>query len=218
MKIYTLLFSVTIALLVMGCDQDQGVNSDNEERAPRLLHWFASGVPEDVELPSHRSLEERKEAMEAFKEASRAFRALEYERNWKAADRRARDLLATPSSVPLYKRQQLAADRMLKHWLLDSPQTPETQEALAFYTEMLVQNRSPQAQILAPALQRLTDTWSDERVAEGAEIAAQAARKHLEKEGVAPDDRIVRAMTKDAGPDEARVLTNSLSRQHYQLV
>lgn len=87
----------------------------NGKRHPTLLHWFASGVPDDADLPADRSLAERKQALDAFKADRKAFKAIQAAWRWCSADRRARALRVEASPVPQYTRQQLAADGMLKH-------------------------------------------------------------------------------------------------------
>lgn len=190
----------------------------NGKRHPTLLHWFSSGVPEDADLPADRSLAERKQALDAFKADSKAFKAIRAAWHWRSADRRARALLAEASPVPQYTRQQLAADGMLKHWLLDGNHTPEQRHALAFYTELMIRNRSPQAQILLPALEYLEGHWPDARIAESARVAADAARNLLQKRGVALDEAVSRSMAKNMNPDAAGSFAHSSSHLNDRLI
>lgn len=214
----TFLASLTTLLLIMGCDQESSMGPENQKQNTKLVHWFAAGIPEAIEQPSNRSLAERKQALEDFKADSKSFKALRNERSWREADRRARALLAMSSSVPQHTRQQLAADCMLKHWLLDGKQTPDKQEALSFYTELMIRNRSPQAQILRLALERLEGAWPDDRIARSARIAADAARHHLEDNGVRVDENISRAMKRGMSPEEAQTFDNSSSLLKAQLL
>jgi len=98
--------------------------------------------------------------------------------DWAAADRRVRALLLAPSEdVPPHTREQVAATLMLDRHLLAAPPSPEALEALGHHTQALIDNRSPEASLVADALNQLQGHWSQARIQASAALAAAVAEK-----------------------------------------
>lgn len=71
----------------------------------------------------------------------------------------------------------MAAQAMLRYRLLeDRNDSPLTRKATAFYTNLMLKNRNPNAVVILKALNRLEGHWSEAHIAEAAGTAAQAAR------------------------------------------
>ncbi len=111
--------------------------------------------------------------------------------DWQEAHESAQALLEQPApSVRASIQEQVAAQTeqrvasaMLKQRLLTGgTPTPERQEAIAFYTDLLIEHDNPQGPLLASALAHLEGYWSEERMARAAEHALEVTREQLASE------------------------------------
>ena len=175
-----------ITLLLAGCSERSdslAVNDGQGEgelagEGSQLSSVVEFGRPEGVEGASGAlSLEERQEQLQSLLGQAISFnKAVSEASNWQEADREVKALLDLRSSaVPQYRREQQAADAMLKHWLIKGERTTEKQEATAFYVDNLLENRSPQSALILSALEQLDGYWSESRLVEAARVTAQAA-------------------------------------------
>ena len=156
---------------------------DNSEPAGG---WFA-----DRQLIPHRIKLQNRENM-AFYRA-----AVVSADNWQDADGAVRKLLAEKSEVPQYIREQTAAQVMLRKWFSEGETTTEQQEALGYYTSLLIDNNNPQARTVEDALVRLEGYWDDQQIAEAAAKSAKAAEAYLakqsEEEPMQPTNEVLEA-------------------------
>ncbi len=132
---------------------------------------------------------------------------------WQEAHQRVRDSLSSPSSVPQFVREQGAALEMFRQYLNTdrwrANLTKEKVEALEFYTELLVKNRSPESEFVYVGLRELDGQWSDQRIIDAAETTIQAAEQNY----TLPDKP---EGTPDEAPETkpARVLEANQKLQH----
>ena len=101
--------------------------------------------------------------------------------NWKKAHQEVRDLLDASSSAPQFVREQAAAHAMFREYLNTDQWrknfTEEKANVLGFYTQLLVENRSPESDLVSAGLQALRGHWSKQRIASAAETTLRAARR-----------------------------------------
>jgi hypothetical protein len=99
---------------------------------------------------------------------------------WQEADAGVRALLAEAEEPHIqYVREQSAAAIMLRARLLSGTPSPERADAIAYYTRMLVNNRSPEASLVAEALQKLEGHVDAAVLAEMADAAVASAEVYL---------------------------------------
>ncbi len=180
-KIQNLLLCVLLAGAVVGC---QEAPSTSEAEPPRAgvadftVHMKMPDAPETL-TPEARAAraQEQTQVLQTF------YPVFQQARDWREADKQVRTLL-TRSDLPRYALEQAAATLMLRTQLLtDAPgrMTHEKQEAVAYYTTLLVEQQSPEGRIIADALQALEGYWSDAQRAAVASRAATATEDFLNK-------------------------------------
>jgi hypothetical protein len=101
---------------------------------------------------------------------------------WREADGEVRLILWRFEGNPYANGlRQSAASLMLWHYLLSDTVTAERQEAVAYYTDMMLNTLHPDADLLERALEYLSiwNTWSPERRAVAARKGAMRAREML---------------------------------------
>ncbi len=65
---------------------------------------------------------------------------------------------------------------------LNDPELPaEAMDAVSYYTKLLVDNHSPEGNVIAESLTRLRTTWSEEELSNAAQTAKAGIEKFLEK-------------------------------------
>ncbi len=188
------LFLTVVALLAMvvllGCSDGMHSNTASEELVasqpiPQLSapkHVIKFGTPEGATSAASLSGAERQQLLERMSTMMMAFsEAVVLASDWQEADQNVRALLNAPSELSRHYREQAAANAMFQEWLLEGDASPEKLKATAFYTGLLVQNRSPQAATILPALERLQGHWPEAKIAEAAATAARAARAEYEE-------------------------------------
>ncbi len=87
---------------------------------------------------------------------------------------------AHPEDAVSPARQVLAA-RMLEQRLLPAPASEARQQAIAFYTTILLKAENPDASILLPALAQLKDHWPEAQREEAIRATRERARAYLER-------------------------------------
>lgn len=116
---------------------------------------------------------------------------------WKEAHQNVQGLLDDPSPVPQSVRQEAAAQEMFKQYLKSETWsenlTEEKAEALSFYTDLLVQNRSPESDLVYVGLRNLDGHWSDRRIAAAADTTLRAAQRKYGAQGKSEDTQSLSA-------------------------
>ncbi len=128
---------------------------------------------------SRETLMERSKAATAV--MNRFYRILASAEGRREADEAFREELASPSEIPSYTREQTAATLMLRTHLLGGSVDAEKREAVGYYTNLLVENRSPEAELIATALEELRGYWPDAQIRAAAARAASGVEVFLTK-------------------------------------
>ncbi len=177
----SLCFSLLSLLLLVGCESQ----SLNQEHSPEPNEISAQNVQSrfTAVVPSHASdddLSNSRAALNQSLDELDSFQRLADEaETWRKAHEAIQNRLDRSSPIPQFRREQMAGHVMLTTWLNEEGDIPpEKQEALAFYTDLMIKNESPQAVEISKALARLEGHWDSERIAEAAETVATAARQH----------------------------------------
>jgi len=105
--------------------------------------------------------------------------------DWTVTDQKIRTVLNDFLNHPTaYFIDQIAASKMLWRRLLDSSVTAQKQEAVAFYTNLLLENHHPDAVVFVRALEYLgvNTFWSDTLRSHAAEQALSFVTEYLQKE------------------------------------
>ena len=199
------LLAITLSLcigLLVGCSEQDIAENEAPHASATKEPWLTTliGRPDGME-PAGKwedPLEIQRELKLLNGENMAIFRAAVAKPDrWEEADRAIRALLAEESELPQYQREQIAAQVMLRQWFLEGETTAEEQEALGYYTALLVDNNNPQARMIEDALVRLEGYWDDERIALAAAKSAGAAKAHLAKqsgaEQIPPVNDVLRA-------------------------
>ncbi|GEM_PF-2367536 len=136
-------------------------------------------------------------------------------RSWVEAEARVSYLLQRFAANPyLNTLRQEAASTMLWHYLLSDTVTAARQREVARYTQMMLDSRHPDADLLERALQYLgiEDAWSPERRAAAAEEGAEHARAFLRKH----DGSLLERVGLGDMPDAAE-LNNLTKKRHARI-
>jgi hypothetical protein len=75
---------------------------------------------------------------------------------------------------------QIASVAMLRHGGWEN-EGSEVDERLAHYVSLLVENASPEATLVRPALERLAGHWSEEKIAEAAGVVGHSALERVQE-------------------------------------
>lgn len=143
--------------------------------------------------------EEQKELrnlMEQYQEAqrrlnptkARIMRAiLKSTTSWQEANREVREQIASIAQDPYaFELEQFAAHQMLSKYLLRGEEVPEKKDAIAYYTELLLRNEYPDAEIISNALEALEGKWTRSQIARAAAQTAKHAREYLKQNPCKP--------------------------------
>ena len=169
---------LALLLIVSGC-HDSPTEPVKEPPNPTPVQTLAYGAP--VDLDSDENDFSSTEVLEAVNTtAITMHRASAEADDWKAADEAIRQLVHT-SEPPGFFREQIAGHVMLTDWLLDAEASDEVIAATARYVDLMIENQSPQATTLLPALQRLEGHWTVQRIRQAATVAAEAATAKAQK-------------------------------------
>lgn len=127
--------------------------------------------------------------MEAFVQAETAISDVldAPDAGWQEVDRQLRPLLAANARHPwANETEQFVGSVMLRGRLLRLPPSTERDEAIAYYTDLLVRNRHEDAGVLADALTALKGVWPEGRIREAAATAREAGERYLQRNGACP--------------------------------
>lgn len=194
-----------VALLLAGCE-DSAVNDKDIGGPSALAQMGLMRFGTDSTLIGA-SIEERKAISErnmAFvDELYKALAGLSAS-EWQKADRRVRSLLERidETSTARAHAEQLASAAMLRVWLLpqnESDRTQEARAASAHYVSMLIDRRTPEAELIADGIAFVGDYWSDEQRSAKALAAADAARSYLDS--TCPECSRSTTLERSAPPD-----------------
>lgn len=173
---FTIFFLLVMGIGLIGCDEP--AQPTQEDSSPPITDASMRGFgspPQNSLSPGDFDIEDLGDETAVF------HRAVSSASNWKEAHQNVRDLLSSSSSAPQFILEQSAAYAMFReyfttdHWREDL--TKEKIEALGFYTDLLVENRSPESDLVYAGLRKLRGHWSDRRIVTAAEATIQAAER-----------------------------------------
>jgi hypothetical protein len=170
--------SLFVAAFVVfaGCSSDPASVTETPERSNVN---FSVRVVAPVELAATDSQDElavRAAAMQSV--IAQNLEVISESRDWERAHEGVVSLLGEPSEYPTYIREQVAAAMMLRTELLENP-SEKMLPAIAYYTQLLSDNQSPEADLMADALASLVGYWPESQVRSVAQTSVAAAEAHL---------------------------------------
>jgi hypothetical protein len=190
--------SIRSLALVLGSIAISGCQGDGQAVEPKAAAASAMiglmvemGRPEGVE-PAPPAVEGRHMMDAGWK----VHEIMTDSRGWGEADERVQALIEATPSVVRYQVEQLAAVSILRTHLLEGNPIPDRQRAIARYVDLLVQNRSPEATVIADAIEAMPsmDAASRARWAAAASQAAEATlARRYDCDGCGVDEVLDRA-------------------------
>ena len=136
---------------------------------------------------------------------------------WKEADQAVRTELEEASPMPQDLREQMAAAVMLDGWLLGGEDGEEKQEAVAYYTQLLVENDVPNPVLMLRSLQKLRGYWSAQRIAESARSTVETVEAFEQDQSARESARKVKNLQEGLGAAKSNSgLKEQFQRQHYE--
>ncbi|WP_022834603.1 hypothetical protein [Salisaeta longa] len=168
-------------LLVAGCQSERTDRLKNQLKDAAQAQVNALLDSAEVRLRSELNLTPAQEQAltDALNQAqARLSDAIARAPSWEEAQQNAQQFLAENRDLPPAIAEQLVASRMIEQWLLQGELTPAQRDALSRYTEMLIEQNSAEAAVVANALGQLQGTWSPERIRAAAQQALQTAQQH----------------------------------------
>lgn len=179
-----------VFILVGGCESSTDVDlvaADTHAASSQAIQFAPLGIPESARaVLAMLSPAEN----EVFKDSVRwasgtvgnAARAIIAKADrWQDADAGVRRRLAWHEKKTAYFAEQKAAFFMLDQVLLQGEVTLERQAAIAFYTQMLLANESPDAAIQLRAIEALQGYWSAHEVRQAASLAIRNTEAWLDQ-------------------------------------
>lgn len=170
--------SILLLLALNACEEATAPQTP-EVTSPSAV---VGAVPSDAVAPDYASMdpEEAAALADAAIAAHQAIQAAVVEATtWQEADIAVRKELTSHPRVPEYQLQQLASSYMLRQHLAPTWTAPDDEalEATGFYTNLLVENESPDAPLLERSLSALEGYWSEGRLKNAAGASAKAASR-----------------------------------------
>lgn len=87
--------------------------------------------------------------------------------NWQEADNETREFFKSIDTYPLVSvEKEVMALKILDNVLNKLPQNKGTQEAIAYYTQILISRKSPELLTVNKSLEHLSGYWSDKKISE----------------------------------------------------
>ncbi len=162
---------------ITGCDKDIALVADDalaQNETPRVESILTYGTPEGI-VEDDLSMEERQQRLKKTNEVVLDFMTVAKDaETWEEADFEVRNLLSAQAyDTQPYYLEQSAAGVMLNVWLLDEEDARMDQEATAYYTQLLLKNRNPNAALILAGLKSLDGYWSAEQVTQSAANAVR---------------------------------------------
>lgn len=148
------------------------------EAVVRTGHYSTPWVFDEQQMPK-----EERDALStsALKATVAIFQIIGDAANWQEAHASMKDFIKSDTETPSYLREQMASVRMLDRIFETSDRSPEALDAIAYYTEFLVEHRTPEGGLLVQALRALEKTWSPEKVAEAAARGVEGMDAYFSK-------------------------------------
>ncbi len=101
--------------------------------------------------------------------------------DWRDAHVAMMAYIDSDTEAPSYLREQMASVRMLETLFATEDRSPEAIAAIAYYSEFLVEHRTPEGGLLVLALKTLHGYWSPEKVAAAAARGVEGVDAYLSK-------------------------------------
>ncbi len=172
-----------MCLFGTACEQvaipvDVPAQSVETEGITRTGHYSTPWVFDENQMPS----EEREVLAEVGLKATVAiFQIIGNAADWQAAHASMKAYIESDTEAPPYLREQMASVRMLETLFATEDRSPEALDAIAYYTEFLVEHRTPEGGLLIQALQTLEKTWTPEKAAAAAARGVEGVDAYLAK-------------------------------------
>lgn len=175
---YLLTLSLVVSLIgLAGCDEENPPSQEADTPPPLTdasMRAYGNPTP-GAFTPGELSAESIQE------ETAKIDRRATTADGWKNAHEEVKGLLEASSSVPKFLREQAAAHAMFREYFSDEEWrrdiTEEKAEALGFYTGLLVENQSPESDLVYSGLQGLEGHWSEQQISGAARKTLQAANQ-----------------------------------------
>ena len=217
--IYVVILFLSASIVgLTGCDNPDRSSEEKPDSPPMTdasMRGYGS-PPGDSLTPGNVDLEQISE------ESSTIAKAAGTASTWTEAHQKVRSILSSSSTVPQFVREQDAALVMFREYLntdrwRDSL-SQEKLEVLGFYTDLLVENRSPESELVYTGLRGLDGHWSDQRIIEAAETTIQAAKQRYgsreKTKGSQSDASESKNPTPGLAESEERRATRALQANH----
>ena len=187
--------------LIAGCNQNSTIpaNISNKSLISTELGAFGNGtlaLEDELEYKSTPQSRERHEKLfikylDAFFIDPDTYRstdslAQKIEKSYQHIEQLSAALKISEPDIPEHVLDQYAASQFIGPLVVsglieaDTLWTARNLEILSDYTQMLIDNRNPQIQIIEPALRRFIGYWSKERLDSAYEISITAAKAWLQ--------------------------------------
>lgn len=186
MTIYKLAFSsfLFVAVLLSGCSESATQERRSNVRPVPTTYTLVPSGQSQTDFAGMTDAQRERYFRQWMKTQNDIQDAMSRMDDWGEADRAVRESIheAVESGVgiPAWRVESMAAALML-HRALESGQPSEASLSdIAYYTEMLVRNESPNAPLVADALDMLGETWTVGKVQQSA-IGTVAAAERFER-------------------------------------
>lgn len=173
-----LYFTLALVLGLTGCSDspDSGIVQVASAQAGRGVSGVHGIRPQGAFRPDTKSMseDEREKHFQRRREVTMAIHRAAKLSSWEEADAAIRVAISDLEGLPAYIYETQAATTMLNIFLAPGPGTPEALEATAFYTQMLIDNETPNGALMRRALTELEGTWTrvEQRTAAEATLAS----------------------------------------------
>lgn len=174
---------VALCLVAAACEHatvpvDAPAQAVDMEILGRTGHYSTPWVFGEDQMPD----EERQALAESGLKATVAiYQIIGDASDWQAAHVAMKAYIDSDMEAPPYLREQMASVRMLETLFATEDRSPEALEAIAYYTEFLVEHRTPEGGLLIHALKTLSATWAPEKVAAAAARGVEGVDAYLAK-------------------------------------
>lgn len=172
---------IVILAVFLGCEDSTSSLSEAEADSQPLLTEFSANVLTPAAFTGEKvSEEERKFIVEhSIDDQMKMTELIRTAPSWDAAHKGMQQLLSESSQLPDYIRRQRAAVFMLKAARSLGDLNDAQREAIAAYTTMLAEYRSPEAALMIESLKRLEGYWSEGEIQYAASRSLEGADTFL---------------------------------------
>jgi len=181
------LFFLSLSLLSFGFESDSSVSTQEPGEVPLTASKSTPNTfgqpPEMTDAEREKSnalFDQSANTAERFAEVGITFHNIASKASgWEEAHQEMREQLQQTENTPVphYLREQAAAQSMFRTFFINWEDSLGTDQrkAVGFYTELLVENRSPESPFVLSGLEMLEGHWPDEKMIKYARIARQSA-------------------------------------------